>query len=271
MGSLPPNLTHLELGISFRHHLNMLPPSLCHLSFSFADRCLVNWKLTSLPNLTHLSIGGNFRQNILLPPSLNSLVLEATALYHEWKIAPTSLSHFNDELQKSSISKLTLGSSFNLPVSCLMSFSAHLIPPLSITWLCFGDHFDQPVESLVGSLLHLEFGNLFNQRVDSLPQSLQYLKVAFHFNQLVNSLPPCLISLHFGESFNQKINNLPSSITHLWLGFGFKQELVLPCQIRFLSVHREPVIRTHHLPQKVVIQYHMEYKQEKKWIGLYKE
>jgi hypothetical protein len=83
---------------------------------------------------------------------------------------------------------LTFGNSFNQPINGL---------PDSIIHLTFGDSFDQPVDknNLPSSILFLTFGYCFNQSVESLPNNLTHLQLFLDYNQIIDNLPYTLKEL----------------------------------------------------------------------------
>ena len=91
------------------------------------------------------------------------------------------------------------------------------------SWMIFlisGDHFSQTLEHLILplGLQDLTFGNDFNQALEEafiLPAHLQSLKFGHHFNRSLSHVdwPKSLRTLAFGESFDQNFetwSGLPS-------------------------------------------------------------
>eukprot|EP01112_Ceratiomyxa_fruticulosa_P005786 TRINITY_DN1662_c0_g1_i11.p1 TRINITY_DN1662_c0_g1~~TRINITY_DN1662_c0_g1_i11.p1 ORF type:complete len:434 (-),score=80.95 TRINITY_DN1662_c0_g1_i11:100-1401(-) len=166
-----------------------------------------NFAIPSLPDsVTHVTLADDFNQEI------------------------TSLPYVN-------ITHLTLGKYFNSKITNL---------PLTIIYLKFDYHFDQPISTsnLPPHLETLILGFMFNQPITQLPETLKSLTFAgwfnhpidgllpsnlthlffyddSYFNKPVNSLPQKLRHLELGYCFSQSISNLPHSITHLKLGAKF--------------------------------------------------
>jgi glucan biosynthesis protein len=97
-----------------------------------------------------------------------------------------------------------------------------LLYQLSPNTFNFHNEFDQQVDFLPPSLIHLTFGKKFDQPVDNLPQNLTHLtfgNLPRHlnsknshvvFNQPVDHLPQNLKHLHFGSHFDHPVDYLPS-------------------------------------------------------------
>ncbi len=279
IGNLPRFLTHLKFGERFNQSVDNLPPTLHFLEFGeYFNRpvetlpkslrilrfiCLYghfNHLLTKLPPLSELHIRCEVFSKYPLLPALRVLELSSFSLNKLLQGNLPTLHQFSAYLKNTLLTHLTLGSSFNLPVSC-GSYSRgknKIILPPSLTHLAFGNSFNQPVDYLPKGLRLLSVGIFFNQPVNSLPQSLQHLLLGQQFNQPVDSLPTHLTHLTFGDRFNQRIDKLPPSVTHLQLHkyFTFKQPLILPLQIRDLTIfdtpsNPTPPINTLCYPQKV--------------------
>jgi hypothetical protein len=70
-----------------------------------------------------------------------------------------------------------------------------LLPP----HITFSAQFNEPVESfLPHSLTYIAFGDKFNQSIASLPKGLKSLLFGSDFNQPVDLLPPTLDHLELG-------------------------------------------------------------------------
>ncbi len=141
-----------------------------------------------------------------------------------------------------SLTHLTFGSDFNLPVFAVGSLAADHLE--NITFLKFAARFNQPVLQLPPRLAHLIFGSDFDQHLPYLPSSLRSLKFGYCFNRLVSDLPSLdkLTHLSFNFQFNQPIF-LPKNLTHLSLGYCFNQ------QITFLP----------HTLLQIILGYHFNY------------
>lgn len=102
------------------------------------------------------------------------------------------------------------------------TFNWNLLPS-TLTHLTFGINFNLPVDKkLPHSLTHLKFknniwGTGFNQPIDHLPPRLTHLVVGTNFNKPVNNLPSTLKYFKAGEKFDHSIDNLPDAVTHIIL------------------------------------------------------
>lgn len=101
----------------------------------------------------------------------------------------------------------------------------------ALTRLQLGIHFNQPIDHLPSSLIHLYFpyASSFNHSVDHLPASLQTLTFAGAFNRPVDHLPQFLIVLAFkGSKFNQPLHHLPPFLQELTIWSVFSEGITLP-------------------------------------------
>ena len=109
--------------------------------------------------------------------------------------------------------------------------------PNSVIHLIFGWDFNQSVNNLQNSITHLTFGYWFDQQVDNLPNSITHLTFGYCFNQSVDNLPNSVTHLTFEYCFNQLIDNLPNSITHLTFRYNFHQKVdILPLNLKQLNI-----------------------------------
>ena len=137
-----------------------------------------------------------------------------------------------------SLKKLRLPLSFNQPVSDRLSNLTHLIlgmgfdqqlenlPPTLLHLTVCSQFYDRPLKNLPPNLESLAIGYLFNQPIskEDLPSTLTHLRLAGNFNQPLNSsLPPNLLQLELGPHFNQPLRNLPQKLTHLTIDRRFNQ------------------------------------------------
>lgn len=85
------------------------------------------------------------------------------------------------------------------------------------TKIQFSDLSNQFIDNLLHeNITHIDMlWSNFNQTIDFLPNSLLHLRLSTHFNQPVNNLPNKLISLCIGPYFNQNVDNLPHSLQNL--------------------------------------------------------
>lgn len=109
--------------------------------------------------------------------------------------------------------------------------------PKILTHVIFGHNFNYPVNLHEGLIL-LIFGSKFNQPIDNLPSSLMHLEFSCSFNQPINKLPTSLKFLRFIESFNQPIN-LPPGLTHLTFDCRFDRPVILPDGLEYLCISND--------------------------------
>ena len=115
---------------------------------------------------------------------------------------------------------------FNQPVNNLL--------PSSLTHLTFGESFDLPVDLLPATITHLKFGAEFNHPVDNLQPILQSLELPFNFVHPLDNLPNSISTLLAATS--HPIKSLPSSLTHLTLQRMGKMSCPLPSTITHLRI-----------------------------------
>ena len=77
--------------------------------------------------------------------------------------------------------------------------------------------------------------NLFDKYKNDNIYNLQF--IGSEFNQKVNNLPNSIIHLTFGQTFNQEVNNLPNSLTYLTFGWHFNQKVDLPFSVKYLKLN----------------------------------
>jgi hypothetical protein len=98
-------------------------------------------------------------------------------------------------------------------------------------------YFNQKVDNLPQSLIHLTFGIIFDQKVDKLPKNLTHLIFCYYFNQKVDNLPKNLTHLTFGSKFTQIIDVLPKNLKYLKLGWiSFNDKIILPESLKELCL-----------------------------------
>lgn len=238
---LPPSLKRLELGLMFAHNIDKLPTSLTYLY-------LVIWRhqnLDELPrSVEYLGIGQETRpptlqpiHNIIINTEFEKIsdfvvtfkvgtLFSPCTVFGGKRLAHLDLrnSGFNNDVVSwpESLTHLWLSEEFNAPISGSL--------PDTVTYIRFGNHFDQPVSIWPSSLRTLIFGSSFNQPLDNLPGTLITLKCGYAFNQPIDRLPRSLKSLVFGFCFNQSIALLPEGLIYLELGGQFDY-----------SVHGQPI------------------------------
>ena len=124
--------------------------------------------------------------------------------------------------------------------------------PSKLTYLRFGDYFNQLVDNLPSLITHLIFGDYFNQLVDNLPSSITHLTFGDDFNQLIDNLPNSITHLTFGNNFNQSVDNLPNSLTNLILPNKYDIELkYLPKSLKYISIGGEYNKSIDNLPESI--------------------
>lgn len=237
---LPNSLKSLKLGSGFSHNLDKLPNSLERLQL----RMWYQQELGDLPpSLESLIIHCEMQYKPLemaretlydmfakLPDSLVSLTLRKLFLFHS-VFGGRRLAYLDMRLSEHTdavaswppvLTHLWLSEEFNAPISGSL--------PDTVTYIRFGNNFDQPVDVWPASLRTLIFGSSFNRPLDNLPGTLITLKCGYAFNQSVDRLPRSLKSLVFGFCFNQSIALLPDGLIYLELGGQFDY-----------SVHGQPI------------------------------
>jgi FNIP Repeat len=100
-------------------------------------------------------------------------------------------SNFNDSLDKlsHSITHLTFCESCTQPLNNLLTVT-HITMRI----------YDEPI-GFLPSLTYIKFGNRFNQPVDNLSNSLRQIEFSDGFNHYVDFLPSKITHLSFGEVF----------------------------------------------------------------------
>lgn len=106
--------------------------------------------------------------------------------------------------------------------------------------------FNQPLEFLPSTLVHLNIYGDFNHPVDHLPAGLTELGLLGSFNQIIDHLPSQLLSLHLGDDFNQPVGHLPSNLRNLRIGsynssFDFPLDKLPPTlqSLRLIGYHHK--------------------------------
>lgn len=130
-------------------------------------------------------------------------------------ILPLKHYSFNWNLLPTTITHLTFGSAFNLPVDNKLPHSlTHLIFENKHNKSRSDDAFNHPIDHLPPHLIHLVLGSYFNQSVNKLPSTLKYFEAGDQFNHSIDNLPDSVthIKLHFHK---QPINKLPTSLFYL--------------------------------------------------------
>ncbi|KAM9988094.1 hypothetical protein ACTFIZ_003460 [Dictyostelium cf. discoideum] len=201
-GLLPNGITHLQL---LARRMTILPFSIPDtVEYLFIDKIL-----TENPILS----------NYQLPKSLKKLHIVPTT--SKFIIEQNALSNLDQLL---SFSVLSLYDSDFLP-SCWNHKIDVGFFPHSITFIDFGQHFNQPLTKdhiglFPNSLKELTFGR-YNHPIPIglLPNQLKILNFKNGFNQIIEigSLPSSLTFLNLSLSYQKLIhpNALPSSIIHL--------------------------------------------------------
>lgn len=140
---------------------------------------------------------------------------------------------------------MTIGFNLTLPSSLThlsLASDFDFMPklPLSITHLCFGYYFNQPLYGLPSSLVYLRVGVCFDQAIDNLPSSLRHLHLASEcFDRPIDHLPSSLQTLAISENhnFNHSVDNLPLNLSHFSLSGQLNQPLVsLPPNLTHLTI-----------------------------------
>lgn len=123
-----------------------------------------------------------------------------------------------------------------------------MIIPNSVTYIKFGDHYDQPDIIIPQSVKCLIFGKYYNQPVDKIPKSVIYVKFGHYFNQKINYLVDTKIQyMIFGFCFNQALGDdeksfMPVTLLKLVLPRAFNNPLgsgkisFLPHGLKFLEL-----------------------------------
>lgn len=175
INNLPVSLTHLTVGYSFDQPMNSLPPTLLHLKIT---SCTFNQPIDQLPtSLSTLNICSSvFNQPItLLPSSLSSLIILSRVFTHTVEsLPPLSLLQLYISASSSfsplptTITRLILGKSFNLPLSVL---------PTSLYILIIGKKFNHPFLLLPFYMDKLVLKNSRYSHPISLPPFLSHLRI----------------------------------------------------------------------------------------------
>jgi len=223
------NITHLNLSYKFLEPIKEYPPNLVYLEFSKYHQEYAHPIQNLPPNLTHLYLPNKFNHAIELPSKLQHF--RVGSCYNQ---PVDNLPHSITHLYLGSING---DSRFDQPIEklppnliCLMLGKQQIYKsiqnlPRTITFLSFGDYFDEPVSvaNLPPNLTHLMFGQQFSRPVNNLPPKITHLYLDFHFNKPIKNLPPNLKQLIVNSDvFNKKIGELPPSLTSLWIRFPEK-------------------------------------------------
>ncbi|GAM23709.1 hypothetical protein SAMD00019534_068840, partial [Acytostelium subglobosum LB1] len=256
--SLPPTLTHLELGPKFRLlDQSFIPPSLTSLKLKSTFH--YNLRFDQLPpSLKTLELGDHFKTysedaNRRMPTTITSLSLGDI---------------YNDPLLPGllppSLISLTLGARFDQRIG-------ERSLPLTLETLKIGMNYTQEfgLEVLPPSLTSLSFDrySLYNKEFmpGVLPNQLQSLTLGKHYNQMfrVGSLPPELTRLSISQTYDSKYNQefqpgvLPASLHILTLGHSFKQSIrrgILPNSLTEIEapMNGDQVIEPGALPNSLI-------------------
>jgi hypothetical protein len=153
------------------------------------------------------------------------------------------------------LTSLSLGASFDMPLSAVLPASLHTLTmgvyfnqplpaelPASLHTLTMGARFDKPLPAVLPASLHtLTMGYCFNQPLPAvLPASLHTLTMGSFFRQpLPAVLPASLHTLTLGARFTHPLPAvLPASLHTLTLGSSFNHPLpaVLPASLHILTL-----------------------------------
>lgn len=236
----PTNLLHLTLGqgpltttclvsATLRIHyvpvpLNVSLPRLTHLSIACASIVLTH----GLPLcLTHLTLCKGFhrifRINALIDSSVTHLEnLGESVLIETGSTLPHTLTHLFGFYWKGSITSLSLT---HLSGVNRCSVSKPIQFPPALTYLSYGNLFNQPVHALPSSLTHLTFGDSFNSHISSVPAFLTHLTFGKIFNYPVGVISPHTHPASFDDKYSKQFILLPHSLTHLVFGMNFNQPI----------------------------------------------
>lgn len=169
-----------------------------------------------------------------MPPSIKKLTFNTP-----WKRPLPPLS-------TCSLTHLTLGSYFNLPIIEL---------PTTLTHLVFGNSFNQRLPYPLPELTHLIFGLSFNHPIDKIPTTTTHLFLGARYSTMISQLPQNLQSFSIGHSLNQQCNFfhpitfLPATLTtlHLNLPGHYNSEIVFPPNLvdLYMNFHTFTAHTTH--------------------------
>jgi len=145
------------------------------------------------------------------------------------------------------ITHLSFRRRFNKPVEYI---------PLSVTYLKFGDYFDQSIEGIVSpSVTQLKLRWGFSHSIKNIPKSITHLTLYCRFDRLtMGDIPSTVTHLKIGGRFDQNIkNNIPPSVTHLNIGYNFFRSIEndIPDSITHLYFNDEFEESLHFLPLSV--------------------
>ena len=195
----PPNITHLELGWSYKFALDNLLPNLTHLTVGSP-----NYSYDKLPStLLFLETEFDFNEPVDNLPELRTLILNQM-FNQPIDNLPFTLTH------------LTLKYKFNHPIN-------HL--PQCLTHLTLGEEFNQPIDHLPPNLKYLELGESFNQSIDKIPRTITHLILGKSFNQSIENLNHNLILLKLGTKYDVPIHTISSTLRELHLSSNFNHPI----------------------------------------------
>lgn len=145
------------------------------------------------------------------------------------------------------ITHLSFRRRFNEPVKYI---------PLSVTYLKFGDCFNQSIEGIVSqSVTRLNLRWEFSHSIKNIPKSVTHLTLYCRYDKLtMGDIPSSITHLKIGGRFDKNLkNNIPQSVTHLSIGYFFSISLKndIPHSITHLYFYDDFEGSLHYLPRSV--------------------
>lgn len=250
--SLPPYITHLNLGQYFNESVDNMPTFITHLKFG--DH--FNQPAYNLPpKLIAVRFGSCFNQKVdNLPLSLKYLTMSSNAFTHSLDKLPISLRyldfscyHFTHSLDylPSSLSHLI----FNAPGYYTLDHLPTSLSHLTI-WTAIFALDNLPTSLTYCNLTDGSTSQLRYIKVDQLPSSLKRLKLRWigSYDYLSPSITHLSLCTSYYMHFDYSFDNLPDSVTHLSIETVTRPIDHLPSSLHTLLLSENSMYYVDYLP-----------------------